>query len=369
MSFKSVRADSSRLLILGITMGLTAGLCGSNATAQPSPAPAGADPTLAPYASAKQSVHLADGRALHLVCMGQGSPVVILSAGAGNWSIIWNKVQPAIAEKTRVCAWDRAGFGFSAPSRKSQTVADTTSDLQAALKIAGIGGPYIAVGHSLGGFETLLLKDREPSKVVGMVLVDPSVPDQAAILDRVAPALAEWNRSPDPATTFLRQCAAALRAGTVRRGGPDPDGCLRAPPMPANSPELRAALEKQFAEATTETIAANMDAYASIIGAMDVNSTIVIEPGRNYGRMPLIVLTAGDDAPPPDLPAADKPQYPLWTAAVRRAHDDLAALSTRGVNRMVPDSSHYIQQIKPQVVIDAIDEVVDEARASRRTQG
>ncbi len=84
--------------------------------------------------------------------------------------------------------------------------------------------------------------------------------------------------------------------------------------------------------------------------------------------MPLIVLTAGVDYTlPPDAPDEAKAEiptkrHPQWV----RAHDDLAALSTRGVNRVVPDTPHYIHQFKPQVVIDAIDEVVDAARASKR---
>src|SRR5205814_1606569 len=113
---------------------------------------------------------LPDGRTIHLVCMGQGSPVVILTAGEAGWSIAWNKVQPGVAAKTRVCAWDRAGLAFSSPSPKPPTVDNAASDLQAALAAAGIAGPYVVVGHSLGAYESLLLADRQPSKVVGMVL-------------------------------------------------------------------------------------------------------------------------------------------------------------------------------------------------------
>ena len=71
-----------------------------------------------------------------------------------------NKVQPAVAQKTRVCAWDRASWGLSSPSRQPQTADNRTSDLQAALKADGIKGPYVVVGHSMGGYESLLLKDR-----------------------------------------------------------------------------------------------------------------------------------------------------------------------------------------------------------------
>jgi pimeloyl-ACP methyl ester carboxylesterase len=101
-------------------------------------------------------------------------------------------VQPAIAETTRACAWDRAGFGFSDPSPERQTVDHTTNDLEQALVKGGIHGPYIVVGHSLGGYESLLFADRHPREVVRMVLVDPAYPDQAAINSRIAPEFAAF---------------------------------------------------------------------------------------------------------------------------------------------------------------------------------
>jgi hypothetical protein len=84
--------------------------------------------------------------------------------------------------------------------------------------------------------------------------------------------------------------------------------------------------------------------------------------------MPLIVLTAGDYAPDPGMSAAAVAEIPAFQAAFRKGHKAYAALSTRGVQRTVPGTTHYIQQIKPQVVIDAIAEVVDEARAGRHSQ-
>jgi len=68
---------------------------------------------------------------------GQGSPTVILSAGLGGWSFDWGLVQPALAKRTRVCAWDRAGYGFSSPSPEPQDILHTVSDLERALQGAG----------------------------------------------------------------------------------------------------------------------------------------------------------------------------------------------------------------------------------------
>jgi pimeloyl-ACP methyl ester carboxylesterase len=326
------------------------------------------DETLVPYASMTDSVRLADGRRIHIVCMGQGSPTVILTAGSGGWGVDWRKVQPQIAAKTRVCTWDRAGFGLSDPSPLPQTLANRVSDLEAALTRGGIAGPYVVVGHSMGGYESVMLKDRQPAKVVGMVLVDPSVPDQNARFARVAPVMtAAFSGSMrDPLATLFRKCIPAIRAGTVSRAGPDPDGCLHPPPPPPDYPEaLRAAFVAQTT-APPETVARAMETMASSIESFDADQQAILSPRRNYGSMPLIVLTAGEFITPPDFPQAMKDEVPARQAEWARAHDEYAALSTRGVNRTVSGAGHFIQNDRPQAVIDAVGEVVDAARAARK---
>ncbi len=331
--------------------------------------PPAIDRSLLPYASARDSVRLPDGRTFHLVCMGRGAPVVILSTGAADWSIDWNKVQPEVAKKTRVCAWDRAGFGLSTMPPKIQTVLDTTTDLQDGLEAARIPGPYVVVGMSLGAYESLLLIDRAPSKVVGMVLLDPTIPDQAEVARRTAPTLEAQNQGRrDPLGTFFEKCLAALRAGTVRPGGPDPDGCLH-PRWPSDwPPELLFAMDRHPDAAAPEAIAAAMENTMAWTGGSDTlrqDYKLIVKPGRNYGSMPIVVLTAGE-APnlPPDFPAALRGEVSLSLAARQRGKEAYAALSTRGVHRIVRDSTHNMQQSAWQAVIEAIDQVVDEARAS-----
>ncbi len=353
----------SRLIVVGM---LALGPLGVAGASGQEPAPTAVDPTLAAYASTKNSARLPDGRVIHMVCMGQGSPVVILSAGAGDWGVVWSKVQPAVAEKTRVCTWDRAGFGLSQMPSKAQTVDTTTTDLEGALKAGHIDGPYVAVGHSLGGLESLLLADRQPGNVVGMVLVDSTVPARVASLNPSGPAPALKPFPDPPQVTYLHRCAAALRAGTVRAGGPDPDGCLRGQTLPPEyPPELRAALDKAPAKLPPETLASAFDFLAASASSQLLleDPRIAAKPDRNYGHMPLIVLTSGELQPPPGQPKIPDAQARPILDQFRRDHDQMAALSTRGVNRVVDGSSHYIQRIKPQVVIDSIDEVVDEARA------
>ncbi len=336
--------------------------------AQEKTAPA-VDPSLGPYASNADSAQLSDGRTIHLVCMGTGSPVVILTAGANDWGIVWNKVQPAVARKTRVCTWDRAGFGLSTPSEHRQIVENRTDDLQAALTIGGIAGPYVLVGHSMGAHETLMLTDRMPTKVVGMVLVDPLFPDSFSILGRVAPGFIGWVRTYSTSDVpRYHACVMGLRAGDVGYGKPDPNGCTKIPRSPTLPLEVRAALDRVQIDAGPRVLAAWYETQISYLTSSfsEEDAKATINLNRNYGSMPLVVLTAGEDGtPPPDLPDSIKAELPKQAAEWRRSHRALAALSARGANRIVPDSSHYIHQIKPQVVINAIDEVIDTARAER----
>src|SRR5690606_13004018 len=104
------------------------------------------DGAMEPYASDRGAVRLPDGRLLNIVCMGRRSPTVILTAGLGDFTgWAWSSVQAGMAKSTRVCAWDRPGFGLSDGSPAPQTVATTVADLEAALAIGEIDGPYVMV--------------------------------------------------------------------------------------------------------------------------------------------------------------------------------------------------------------------------------
>lgn len=345
---------------------LVAPLASASAQLVREPGPVEIDHSLAPYASTANSVRLPDGRTLHLVCMGAGSPTVILAGGGEAWSVDWSTVQPGVAEKTRVCSWDRQALGLSSPGPNPPTVANNLNDLEAALELAGIAGPYVVVGHSLGGYDSLVFADRHPSEVVGMVLVDPPpVLDPATPPDPQTPAINALMSGERPFLDVLRRCAAGLRAGTIRSGAPDPDGCLSPPPPPPSyPPELRDVLLAVLAGATPEVIANAMDniVYYSSPGRLLDDLRAAFDPSRDYGNMPLIVLSAGDAGTSPQNPPDIDAELPLVLAFKQRNHAELAALSTRGVHRVVAGSPHDIPHVNPEAVIGAIDEVVDAAR-------
>jgi pimeloyl-ACP methyl ester carboxylesterase len=118
------------------------------------------------------------GFKMHLHCTGEGSPTVILDALSGGFSSYWGRVQPEVATQTRVCAYDRAGFGWSEPGPQPRSLEQATTDLHTLLMKADIAGPYVLVGHSKGGLYVREFAALYPDEVAGLVLLDSSHPDQ-----------------------------------------------------------------------------------------------------------------------------------------------------------------------------------------------
>jgi len=117
------------------------------------------------------------GYRLHINCTGAGRTTVILDAGLGGSSLDWSRVQPGVATFTRVCSYDRAGYGWSDSGPKPRTSGRIVAELHALLVKAGIPGPYILVGQSFGGLNVRLYAYTYPQEVAGMVLVDASHED------------------------------------------------------------------------------------------------------------------------------------------------------------------------------------------------
>ncbi|THD58615.1 alpha/beta hydrolase [Phenylobacterium sp.] len=342
---------------VGLCAALAALACAVAARAQPpTPAPAGAAGAIAVmtrFATKGEAVEVAPGRHINLVCAGQGAPTVILTTGAGGWSINWVKVAPALAQANRVCSWDRPGNGFSDASPHPLDVADDEADLDTVLKVAGIDGPLVLVGASIGGLESLLFADRHRDRVAGMVLVDPSSPGALDADRRVAPKLAAWSREGDRKVYIpYDACIAALEAGPK---DPTPQACaaLRA----GLPPGIQAAL-KPWTEDP-----AYWRTFRSELDQRERNFRQAINPKRAYGDMPLVVLSAGRFAlpgAPPEVAA----EIPALMAQKVQAHRALARLSSRGAYVFVADSGHVMMQDKPQAIVDAIKQVVDEAKVA-----
>lgn len=309
---------------------------------------------VAPYLTPQRVVHIAGGRTINLVCLGQGSPTVVLTAGAGGWSLVWFRIQGPLSHRTRVCTWDPAGLGFSSPSPEPQDTVHKTGDLEEALRGAQIDGPYVMVAHSAGAYVALRFADQHRRTVVGMVLVDPSIPDEDAVRKRVAPKFAAFgDAAPTANVERLRECAAKLRSGALKSGTPEFDQCT-AQPLPPGFSDLSGPLARLNSDP------ARLLTQASAIENGPLSGREVINSQRRYADMPLIVLTSGQHPMPPDFPADVREQAALYFRTIASGHDAYAALSTRGHDQLVSDSMHFIQIENPAVVLAAINRVLSE---------
>ncbi|HET7220121.1 MAG TPA: alpha/beta fold hydrolase, partial [Vicinamibacterales bacterium] len=150
------------------------------------------------------------GFRLHLSCGGEGRPAVILDAALGASSVSWSHVQPALACSTRVCSYDRAGFGWSDPGPLPRTAGRMADELRTLLDRGGVEPPFIFVGHSFGALIARIFAARYRSDVAGLVLVDPAHPE-----DWADPAPKEQLKI-DRGVRLCRHGATAARLGLAR---------------------------------------------------------------------------------------------------------------------------------------------------------
>ncbi|MDM0005616.1 alpha/beta hydrolase [Variovorax sp. J22G73] len=283
------------------------------------------------------------GRRTQLDCRGSGSPTVVFEAGqsvAG--ALDWAAVQPKVAAHTRACAYSRAGLMWSDASSEPSSAKQVAQDLHAALTAAGERGPFVMVGQSIGGPYVVSFTRYYGAQVAGLVLVDPSHPDQAA---RVAQYMVE-KRSP-LSRLFLR----LGWTGLLRVAAP-----RLLPRMPHQSEQEVAAI-RAFAPLS----------FRAELAESDATERTLAEAGafRELGDRPLVVLTAMAPYTESELhgmkitPAQGKEVQALW----KQMHDDIATWSTRGTHRLLPNAGHDIQFDEPDAVVDAVLSVVRQVRA------
>jgi pimeloyl-ACP methyl ester carboxylesterase len=242
------------------------------------------------------------GRSLYHSDTGTNGPTVVLESGLGDAAAPWSGLIPGIAAFARVVSYDRPNTEASAsdPAPAPRTGADVVTDLHAMLEGAALPGPYVLVGHSIGGIFVRLYASRYPDDVAGLVLVDASHEDQVARLEKIAP------------------------------------------------PEL----VEMVIEATT-TNAEGIELDASFAQVKKARTASPLQP------MPLIVLGAGQIDParwPEGWPLEEQAQLD------HELQEDLANLVPDGRLIIADQSGHYIHQTQPDLVLDAIRQVVEAVR-------
>lgn len=303
------------------------------------------------------------GRSLNINCAGSGSPAVILESGGGGYGGYgWRDVQAEVAKFTTVCRYDRAGEGWSDPALTARSSATIVHDLQELLQRAPVAGPYVLVGHSIGGEYVRIFTSKFPSEVAGVVLVDSSHPDQREPPMMLSPI----TRMPKGVRQFACfSLPVVTRFGVIRL-------FMRNTPVsvpPEFSSQQRAAeraMRNQRVKAAEAGAAQGCAATENGVlrpdkGTGDPEADGAARSAGTLADRPLIVLTAGQYWKPDD-PVAAKQMAEFHEAWVNQLQSGLARLSTNGKQIVVENSDHGVPQHAPDAVVSAIHEVVTDVR-------
>ncbi len=291
------------------------------------------------------------GRSLHVYCEGEGSPTVVLEAGLGDGSINFRALQARIAEFTRVCAYDRAGYGWSDEADDARDLNAVVADLGSLLEGAGEEGPFVLAGHSLGGLFALGYARAHPDDVVGVVLIDSSHPRQMAALAEVPELIAAQDLE-------IEGLAAAI--DVAASGGLPPDA-VRPNAPPVLSPSLQDVWARLFVQAK------QLRAAVAEYRALDATLAQAAD-ALDLGDVPVTVVSRGvgveAQLPPEALEAMG-----LTPDVLRRSEEiwgelqeDLLNVSTSSKRVVAERSPHYVYYQQPALVVAAVRELVMRAR-------
>jgi pimeloyl-ACP methyl ester carboxylesterase len=296
-----------------------------------------------------------DNLTLSIDCRGQGSPKVILDSGLGVPAVGWNPVQTEVAKFTRVCSYDRAGYGWSGATSLPRTSNEIVKELHALLEAANEKGPYILVGHSFGGYNVRVYYGQYPNDVAGIVLVDASHEDQN---ERMPPAIQAFMKKSVEQLKRQQMLAPLLIRFGVARFSQRNQGEAPGVSKEFGQEMLYLQLQPKFIDAS----ASEMASFAE--------SANEVRAAGNLGDKPLVVLTAGKSADaaqlPPGFPKKDFDDFhQVWVNELQMKETQL---STRGKRIMVPDSDHMIPFERPDAIVAAIREVYSAANAANATK-
>jgi pimeloyl-ACP methyl ester carboxylesterase len=245
---------------------------------------------------------------------------VILENGLGGSGLGWSFVQPEVAKFTRVCSYDRAGTGYSESGPSPRTARRIGQDLAQLVDRAGITGPLVLVGASIGGLFVRVFASEHGERVVGLVLVDASHEDQETSVPRIAPFV------PLLSTTGVFRLLGVSFGGTGQS-------------LP---PSLQ-----RFARATAFRSAAHQATADELVHLPE--SVAEVRATRRKLAMPVVVVTAGLGS----------------DAAWQKLQRDQLGLSEEGCQVIAEQSGHVIPIRQPQAIVEPIRAIVERARGRK----
>lgn len=290
------------------------------------------------------------GYRLHMHVEGEGSPTVVMDAGAGGIGLSWELVRPTIAKITRVVTYDRAGLGWSDPGpkpRKADTMAD---ELHTLLKNANIENPYILVGHSLGGVVARQFAAKYPGEVAGLVMVDSAHEQQ---MKHFPEALVKMVNSMKGMMGIMKLLSKlgifAIKPNLISIG---------------DNGKLSTDLVTQMRGVMASS---NSHAEALIAETESVYSAQT-QPVSSLGDLPLTVISHGQldaNSIPPSLGQQVRDEY---EAAWQKLQVEITSLSTQGRRIFAERSGHNVMFEQPEIIVESILEMVASVLPVTRSQ-
>ncbi len=247
---------------------------------------------------------------LYLTCQGSGRPVVVIDTAFGDTYLNWSSIIREISQSTRVCTYDRAGYGQSEPGPLPRNSQREAEELHTLLQNAGIRSPFLLVGHSLGGLNLQIFTANYPDQVAGLVLVDP-------------PPLGWFSEGAFPQLTQLleHETASLWQAVEAARTADDPEQVSQADYIEALASEQEQMLMSSGPQAA----------------AIDT-----------FEALPLVVIAATEPNPQFGDQAAAFQEF--WI----KQNEALLSKSSNSKFVLAEGSSHMINRDAPELIIDAI---------------
>ena len=295
------------------------------------------------------------GFRLHLNCTGKGSPTVVLSPGAGDFSLDWYFVQKKVSQFARVCSYDRPGQAWSDPGPQPATMHQEAHDLLAALRGAHERGPFLLVGHSLGGVVVRIFANMYPNETAGLVLVDATSPDTTLGMNGKLVHMRELAKpGPIPEVHTIRSGPPKLysdaelkESAEKKKLGGEPKVERPYDRLPPDIQRLRVwALSRPPRAASGDTYMAEE--------LNDLYQQLASLP-RPLGSKPLITIVGTKPERKPD--EITQQAWDALTAEKIQQKREYAALSTNGEVIEDANSGHHVQLEDPDTVVKAIRKV------------
>ena len=267
------------------------------------------------------------GYSMHLYCTGEGLPTIVLSSGLGDDFTEWAKVQPVLSRQTRVCSYDRAGFGWSQSRPGIQDANAISSQLHQLLETAAVQRPFVLVGHSIAGIYLRSYAAQYPSDLAGLVFVDGATPLQDDRIPKELLKIQQDQRRQMPWQKLL------MTLGWYRLQGL----CTSVPPgFESYSAWIKA----------DSCIPSQMDAIENELDAERASGEETIHAGP-FGNLPVLILSRDPNVLPPNWPApVAKANAIVWN----QMQEEAKGLSSQSRRIIAKGSDHYLQNDRPDLV-------------------